>query len=108
MSKDGDGSRKSPSVAMGHEETKPGDGVIVMADDPRLEAFERDLASVLVERAVLAEALEQIEASWLSHDNICTGCGADRDDSRIGLADPHRHDCRFVRVRDALRKALGR
>jgi hypothetical protein len=54
-----------------------------------------------VPESVLEEALEQIEAMDADRDDSCVSCDV-RHDS------PHRPDCRYVRVRDALIKALGR
>jgi hypothetical protein len=59
-----------------------------------------------VSESVLLEALEQIEATWENLDyetgGDCTACGG-----ALLPDDPHKPDCRYVRVRDALRRVLG-
>jgi hypothetical protein len=84
-------------------------------NDPRLEAYERELASVLVDRKLLEEALEQIEATWVDWTTdrgppgCCISCGNDARHSEPNgppVID-HDDDCRYVRVRDALSKALA-
>jgi len=56
---------------------------------------------VTIDRAVLAEALELMNAAHNDYehvDGVCPTC-------RTGVN--HEPDCRFVRVVDALRRALG-
>jgi hypothetical protein len=84
--------------------------------DPRLEAYERELASVLVERSVLLEALEQIEATWVGtvdwddYRTVCDACAAaarKTHETTSSYTAEHKPDCRYVRVRDAPRRVLG-
>ncbi len=62
---------------------------------------------VAVDRSILVEALEQIEATWRHEFGRCTGGTCNRYQ---GLDEPESHTpkCRYVRVRDALRKAVGK
>lgn len=58
-------------------------------------------AKALVDRTVLAEALELMTAAHADYehvDGVCPTCN-------VGVT--HEPDCRFVRTRDALRKAIG-
>lgn len=60
----------------------------------------------------MKEALEQVEATWSSDDmRACYNCGADTRVARaeVGakLECAHRAGCRYVRVRDALKRATG-
>lgn len=78
--------------------------------------------AVVVDRSVIEEALEQIEANPTysagdCNDQHCAGCGAwlyynaetkTYVDGDAGYGEEHKGGCRYVRVRDALRKALGR
>lgn len=64
-------------------------------------------STVAVSRAVLAEALEQIEATHIHHDyenpTVCAAC--DTIQRKLDGSE-HAPDCRYVRVRDYL-KGLG-
>jgi hypothetical protein len=125
--KDGDGSRKSPSVAMGVEETEAGAGLSLKGDEfgihgtpfarPPFRTRPGEISAlgatvdntVIVPRTVIAEALEQIEATFeeyteADHENdwmtgTCKTCG-----ERVAYG--HKKDCRYVRVRDALKGFL--
>lgn len=86
--------------------------------DHRLEAYEHELASVLIDRTVLAAALKQIERTgvvsrtneWGNRDDVCTACGVILFSATALSAEERAHDanCGLVRVHDALRKALNK
>jgi NMD protein affecting ribosome stability and mRNA decay len=69
-----------------------------------------DTPAVTVDRKLIAEALEQIEASWHdTHTSECTGCGkpAYHSPAKKEYVSEHEPDCFYVHVRDGLKKALG-
>lgn len=62
---------------------------------------------VTVRRAVLAEALEQIEATWCHEFGRCTGTPCDEYFGTPKDIATHAPGCRYIHTRDALRKALA-
>lgn len=123
--KDGDGSRKSPSVAMGIEPTEPGatvdvvsDGIRFLREKAKLEGQPQRVlddieimakgSAVIVDRKLLEEALAHIvdtDVIYIYADKYtCRSC---RADSRALSELEHTPDCRYVRVRDALKGLVG-
>ncbi len=73
-----------------------------------------------VPESVLVEALEQIEATYETNDGeLCRACGKYPEEYSLArmewrhrggpfVTPQHKPDCRFVRVRDALKGSLGK
>lgn len=67
----------------------------------RVDWYPPNETYLTVSRSLLAEALEQIEATHRDNEQgHCIACRTQYD------SDEHRESCRYVRVRDALKGAL--